>query len=159
MPTVFHNQENILEVGEDWLGRLKKEAALSPRQRARLCLHRSEDDSVQEMLIVFCRGALVRPHRSLQKSESLHIVEGELRMLIFDDDGNVTQRIDMGPRGSGKAFICRLSSSPFYTYIPLSEFVAIHETTRGPFVSSETVFPKWAPAEDRELRAFIERIR
>ena len=35
MPTVIHNQDNILEVGEDWLTRLKEEAEQAPRRRAR----------------------------------------------------------------------------------------------------------------------------
>ena len=157
MPTVFHNQDSILEVGEDWLGRLKQEAAQAPRRRARLCLHMSEEDSIQEMLIVFCRDALVKPHRTLNKSESFHVVEGELRMLMFDDEGRVLQKFDMGPAGSGKVFMSRLSSSPWYTYLPRSEFVVIHEISRGPFEPADTEFPRWAPDEDTELKAFLEK--
>lgn len=158
MPGVFYNEESILEVGEDWVSRLKSEAQLSPRRRARLCLHRGSQDSVQEMLIVFCRDALVRPHRSLDKSESFHVVAGELRVLIFDDNGRVAQTFDMGPPGSGKTFMCRFASGPWYTYIPLSEFIAVHETARGPFLSSDTVFPNWAPEEGPELKAFLTEV-
>lgn len=158
MPTVFYNEESIVEIREEWLRRLEKEAELTPRRRARLCLHRSNDDSVHEMLIVFCRGALVQPHRNLNKSESFHVIEGELRMIIFDDNGNPTQSFDMGPVGSGKVFMSRFSSSPWHTVIPLSEFVTVHETTRGPFVSSDTVFPKWAPPEGPVLRAFLDQL-
>ena len=60
MPTVFHNQDNILEVREDWLSRLKEEAAQAERRRARLCLHMSESDSIQEMLIAFCSDAQIK---------------------------------------------------------------------------------------------------
>ena len=158
MPGVFFNEEETVEVGEVWLDRLKKEARDSPRDRARLCLHMSTEDSVQEMLIVFAQGALLRPHRSLNKSESFHVVEGDLRMVLFDDNGAVTRTIDMGPPGSGKAFMARLSSSPWYTYIPQSSFLVLHEITRGPFDSNDTEFPEWAPEEGPDLKSFLDKV-
>ena len=103
MPTVFHNQENILEVGEDWLSRLKREAERADRRRARLCLHMSESESIQEMLIAFCRDAQIKPHRTLNKTESFHVVEGGMRVVMFHDDGTVDYSFEMGPPGSGRA--------------------------------------------------------
>jgi len=157
MPSVFFNKDEILEVQEEWLSRLKNEAKREPRRRARLCLHMVPEDSIQEMLIVLCNDALVRPHCTLNKTESFHVVEGELRMIMFDDQGNVTRRFDMGPLGSGKPFMARFASSPWYTYKPLSEFIVIHEITRGPFDPSGTAFPVWAPENAPELKAFLER--
>ena len=157
MPAVFHNEEDILTVGADWVSRLKTEADLAPRRRARLCMHQSAEDSVQEMLIAFCRDALVRPHRSLDKTESIHVVDGELRMIIFDDQGSVIQRFDMGPVSSGKTFVTRLSASPWYAYLPLTDFVVMLETTRGPFDASGAAFPEWAPEDGAELRDFLQQ--
>ena len=158
MPTVFHNQDNILEVREEWLNRLKQEAKESERSRARLCLHMSESDSIQEMLIVFCRDAQIKPHRTLNKSESLSVLEGELRIIMFHDTGSVDRSFEMGPPGGDHAFMARFSTGPWYTYVPLSEFVVIHEITRGPFESADTVYPDWAPNEGPELRAFLDRV-
>lgn len=135
---------------------LKEEAKAAPRERARLCLHQSEEDGVQEMLIVFCRGAQIRPHRTVNKSESIHVVEGRLKMLIFDDAGNVSQSFEMGGPGSGKSFMTRFTSGPWYTYVPLTDFVAIHEISRGPFEPHATVFPEWAPEDGPDLAKFIE---
>ena len=157
MPTVFNNEADILTVGADWVSRLKTEASLAPRRRARLCMHQSTEDSVQEMVIVFCQDALVRPHRSLDKTESIHVVEGELKMIFFDDQGSVTQRFDMGPVSSGKTFVTRLSASPWYAYVPLTDFLVLHETTRGPFDSSGSAFPEWAPEDGPQLRDFLNR--
>ena len=158
MPTVFHNQEDILEVRDNWLIRLKEEASQADRRRARLCLHMSESDSMQEMLIVFCRDAQIKPHRTLNKSESFHVVEGGLKMVMFNDDGTVDHSFEMGPPGSGQAFMARFSSSPWYTYVPTSEFVDIHEISRGPFDPAATAFPDWAPDDGPELRAFLDRV-
>jgi len=156
LPTVYHNTDSILVVWEDWLSLLKKEATDAPRSRARLCLHESAEDSIQEMIIVFCRDAQIKPHRTMGKSESLSVIEGELRMLMFDDDGNVTSTTDMGPPASGKPFITRLSSGPWYTYVPLTDHLVILEYSQGPFDASASESPAWAPDEGRELRAFLD---
>ena len=157
MPTVFHNQDDILQVNEDWLSRLKQEASQSGRRRARLCLHMSEADNIQEMLIVFCQDAQIKPHKTLDKTESFHVVEGSLRMVMFQEDGTVDHTFDMGPPGSGKAFMARFSSHPWYTYVPSTEFLVIHEITRGPFGPADTAYPDWAPEEGPELRDFLDR--
>jgi cupin fold WbuC family metalloprotein len=158
MPSVFHNAEDILAVGEDWVARLEQEAKQAEKRRARLCMHMSGEDSIQEMVIAFCEDAFVRPHRSLNKTESLLVVKGALELIVFGDDGSVLERMAMGPFGSGRPYIVRLSASPWYTYIPKSEILVIHETTRGPFNPDDTVFPQWAPEEDGDLRCFIEAL-
>tara|TARA_B100000809_G_C14869215_1_gene434907 strand:+ start:28 stop:513 length:486 start_codon:yes stop_codon:yes gene_type:complete len=158
MPTVYHNQDNILEVGEDWLSLLKQEAAQAERSRARLCLHMSESDSIQEMLIVFCQDAQIKPHRTLNKPESLSVVEGGLRVVMFHDDGTVDRTFEMGAPGSGRVFMTRFSIGPWYTYVPLTEFVVIHEITRGPFDPADSAYPDWAPDEGPELQAFLDRV-
>ena len=85
MPEVFYNKEDIAQIGDDWIERLKQAAAESPLRRSRLCLHRSNDEPVQEMILALCRDVLFRPHRHLKKSESFHIIEGELYVMVFND--------------------------------------------------------------------------
>ena len=158
MPAVFQNNHDILEVGDDWLSRLKIEARQSPTRRARLCLHCDNQDKVHEMLIVFCRDSLMRPHRHNNKSESFHVIEGRLAVVIFDDAGTVIDRIEMAPQGNGKAFMYRLSSTAWHTVVPQSEYVAIHETTAGPFVANESDYAPWAPETGPALQAYIESL-
>ena len=50
MPEVFTHSEPLVEVGPDWLTRLKTAAEESPLRRARLCLHVTPNDTVQEMI-------------------------------------------------------------------------------------------------------------
>ena len=157
MTTVFRNEENIIQVGEKWLEHVKESALASPRGRARLLLHQGEDDPIQEMLIVFAKGAQIRPHRTLNKSESFHVLDGRLKMIMFDDSGKVTDSFEMGPVGSGATFMTRFARGPFYTYVPLTEFVVIHEITKGPFSPDDTEPPDWAPEEGPQLKAFLAR--
>lgn len=156
MPEVFTHQEDILRVGPDWLERLKQAAAASPLRRARLNLHRSHDDAVQEMLIVLCRDVLFRPHRHLRKSESFNVLDGEFYVLVFDEDGRVLRTVHMGPPGSGRMFYYRLNASHYHAMVQRSEFVVFHETTSGPFKPNEAQFAPWAPEEPAALRTFLE---
>lgn len=141
---IFCN-EDIIEIKKEDMARLKKEALKSSTRRARLCLHKSHDDKVHEMVIAFCRDSYTQPHRHLKKSESFHIIEGEMEVLLFDNEGKVIRRIKMGPVGSSLTFFYRLSINLWHTVIPLTEFVIIHETTSGPFIERQNEFADWSP--------------
>ncbi len=155
---IFLNQD-IVEVGQEWLEKLKDEAARSKNKRARLCLHKTHEDAVQEMVIVFCRNSLVRPHRHTNKSESFHIIEGNLIVILFNDEGKVTQHIEMGAPQSGKTCLYRIASSVWHTVIPLSDFVAVHEVAAGPFAKDTNNFPDWASENEEQLKAFLGEIK
>ncbi|HEX8077971.1 MAG TPA: WbuC family cupin fold metalloprotein [Chthoniobacterales bacterium] len=152
---VFHNQHEIVEVGEKWYEKLKRHAFDADQKRARLCLHRDSNDPLHEMIIVFHRDTIIRPHRHRNKSESFHIIFGELDIVIFDDAGQLTRIISMGEAGSGKSHVYRLSGPIWHSVIVRSEFAAIHEVTNGPHREEENDFAPWAPTEPMELRSFL----
>ena len=161
MPEVVFAQSDVVAVGRDWLDRLKRDALAAPRRRARLCLHADHDDAVQEMVIAFCRGSWVRPHRHVGRCESLHVIEGELAVLLFDDAGGVERRIDLCGGGtsngaqSSRPFMYRLSTPAWHTVVPCSDFVVVHEVTQGPFIAGDDGFAPWSPAAGPALEALI----
>jgi cupin fold WbuC family metalloprotein len=160
MSVTFFTGQEIIEIDQAQLEELKRAATASPLKRARLCLHHNLDDKVQEMVIAFCRGTYNRPHRHRDKTESFHLIEGHLLIIFFDNHGQVIRRIKMGPCGSGRTFLYRLSCSLWHTVVPLSEFVIIHETTNGPFLKEETEFATWGPdvSETEEVDKFLASI-
>lgn len=132
----------------------------SPRRRARLCVHPDAGDPLHEMLICLVPGTYVRPHRHASKSESFHIIAGELDVVLFEDDGAIRDVIRMGPYHSGKAFFYRLIEPCFHTVLVHGEHALFHETTNGPFAPADTEFAPWAPAEgDGEVKQYIERLQ
>jgi cupin fold WbuC family metalloprotein len=147
MSTVFFASGDVVQVGEETLAALKEAAARSLLKRARLCLHRDHADPVQEMVIAFCRGSYVPPHRHVGRTESFHVIEGELVVVFFDGRGEVTRGIRMSPCGRGATFLYRLSASLWHTVVPLSQFAIIHETTTGPFRQGASEIAPWAPTE------------
>lgn len=153
---VFYNTDAIVEVRDDWYEKLKRHAFEGSQKRARLCLHHSPDDPLHEMIIVFHRDTLVRPHRHRGKSESFHVIDGELDIVLFDDNGRRTRVISMGRFGSGKPYVYRLSEPVWHSVIVRTEYAAIHEVTNGPFRVEENDFAPWAPEEPGALRAFLD---
>jgi cupin fold WbuC family metalloprotein len=143
---VLYSSDTITRVTRADLELLKERARKNPRRRVRLCAHPSVEDTLHEMIIVHSKGNYVRPHKHPQKSESFHIIEGNLVVTIFDDAGTVTQSLAIG---SGNSLLYyRLSEPAFHTVIPIDDVVVFHETTNGPFDRDETVFAPWAPEED-----------
>ena len=153
--------EDIIEVSETQLIQLKERAEGTPLRRSRLCLHHSTDHKIQEMIIAFCNDSYVRPHRHLNKTESFHIIEGELTVVFFDDSGAVTRKIKMGRYGSGSTFIYRLSNSLWHMVVPLSKSLIIHEVSEGPFIKEEVEFPGWAPIDSdaAAIKVFMKNIK
>lgn len=130
------------------------------RKRARLCAHPGPDDRLHEMLIVLERGTYIRPHRHGAKSESFHIIEGELDVVIFHDDGSIRDVVRMGPFGSGRAFYYRVMESCYHSVLINTPYALFHETTNGPFNRGDTEFAPWSPTEgDAVVAAYLEKIR
>lgn len=137
MSVLFLNSRDIIKIKEKDLDKLERVAAKAPLRRARYCLHNSHNDTVQEMVIAFCKDSSVPVHRHRNKSESFHVIRGELEVVFYDDDGNIIKKIKMGTLGSGLPFLYRLSNDAWHTVRPLTEYVIVHETASGPFNKEE----------------------
>ena len=144
---VFIAEDPIVTVGYQDIEFLKEKSKYNRRKRIRLCAHRDVEDKVHEMFIVHTKETYVRPHKHLNKSESFHINEGSVDVVVFDDDGNIMEVIQMGDYSSGRKFYYRISAPYYHTLYITSEFLVFHETTKGPFRRDDTIFAPWSPEE------------
>lgn len=158
MPEIIKNSENLLFVDLEVVENIKKEAKKSPRLIARLLMHLSHEDLVQEMLIAMCRDCAVAPNRAVGRSESLQMVEGEMLLIMFNENGEVIKRLEMGHPESGKAFLYRFTSTPWHTMVPITEMVVVHESLQGPFEKSSEGLPEWIPTDAADLKHFLKEI-
>ena len=149
-PEVLYSKGSIAKVKQSDIDNFKQLASRNPRRRVRLCAHGNSNDSLHEMLIVHERSAYVRPHKHPGKTESTHIIEGVVDIVVFDDNGQIERVIHMGSYDSGRIFYCRMAVPAFHTLIIRSDVLVFHETTNGPFDRKDTVFAPWAP-EDGDL--------
>jgi len=145
---VLYAEETIIKVGLKDIEFLKEMAKRNRRKRVRLCAHKNVKDKLHEMLIVHMKDTFVRPHKHLDKSESWHVIEGVVDVIIFNDDGNVNDVIKMGDYVSDQAFYYRISTALYHTLLIRTDVLVFHETTTGPFNRTDTVFAPWSPEEN-----------
>jgi cupin fold WbuC family metalloprotein len=157
MQNVFHNQDDYAVVGPEWIERLKSIALQSPLRRSRLCLHRSDEDNLHEMIIALARDCLFQPHCHPVKSESYHMIAGRAVFIIFKDDGTPAQSLLLSPPEKGGVVCYRLCTPVFHAVLPIDDVVVFHETTNGPFIKNDAVLADWAPKSHDELRSFLVR--
>lgn len=160
--SLIKNQSDVFVLTEVLLNDLKHSALNSSLHRARINIHRSDSAKVQEMIIALTNNCLFQPHRHIEKSESFHLIEGELLIMLFNDNGQLHDLIGLSEMHSNidKMFNCRkgvyyrLDSSRWHSVLPLTPYVVFHETTNGPFVQGQHTFANFCPQEEKQLRLF-----
>lgn len=123
---------------------IKEKALSNKRGRARICAHKSSDDSLHEMLIAIRSDSYIRPHLHRNKSEAFHLIEGRADIVILDEQGGIMDVVKLGPDHN---FYYRLDSPYYHTLVIHSPVLVIHEITNGPFNPSDCNFAAFAPAE------------
>jgi cupin fold WbuC family metalloprotein len=139
---------------------LKHVASTTPRRRARFCAHPSADSDQHDMLIVSHRDTYIAPHQHFGKSETFTVLEGDVDIILFDETGDVTELIAMGPPASGKPFFYRMPPGRFHALAIRSEHLVFLESTKGPFRASDSESAPWAPGpqETDRGKAFIAAV-
>lgn len=142
------NRASLLSVDGTRIAELKTRALTSPTRRFRLCLHATPEDAVQEMIVVHCRDNYSRPHTH-PVAVSILLLEGALDILLFDDEGNVAERIELRPFGQDRPFVAHLKPGRWYMPVCRSPQAVFYEAKAGPFCPDETNrWAPWSPAED-----------
>lgn len=150
---IFYADSKLVKVGQNDIQALKDKAVLAKRHRSRLCAHKDIDDRLHEMLIIHHKNTYIRPHKHRGKSESFHIIEGTADIVIFDEQGNISDVISMGDYLSGKNFYYRMPEGLYHTIMITSDVIVFHEVTSGPFNKADTIFAPWAPQESEIQKA------
>lgn len=87
----------IMEINKDFLGRLFEQAVANPRLRQSFDLRTSTDDNSQRILNALVPGTVVPIHRHPMSTENVLILCGKLVEVLYDADGNETERILLDP--------------------------------------------------------------
>lgn len=121
-------------------------AVKTPRQRLNYNIHESLSDPVQRLFIAAGPSSYFRPHCHRGKSEFAIILRGLFDILIFDDQGIVTERISAGPKVD--IFALEIPADCYHTWIPMAEASVFFEVKQGPFdPATSSVFAPWSPEE------------
>jgi cupin fold WbuC family metalloprotein len=86
-------------ITKDILDSLTEKAKYSPRLRANLDLRNSAEDKSQRMLNALEPGTIMPIHRHKGSNETCVCVRGHFEEYFYDEEGNLTDTIDMVPGG------------------------------------------------------------
>ena len=147
----------IKKYSGDTLKQLVVSAKDSNRFRTNLNIHESADASVQRLFLVFEPGTYIRPHRHPQahKWELLVILEGELELLIFNDSGEVVEKIKMSSTTNRAV---ELPPNTWHSYISKQSGTLALEIKEGVYLPTpEEDFLPTSPAEQTdEVTAYLQ---
>ena len=157
---VYLSKQTPVALDKTDIERLVNLAAKNIRQRVRFCSHSIPLEPVHEMFIVHPKGAYVRPHKHLNKSESMLVLEGEVDYVIFEEYGTVENVISMGDYLSGNPFYHSICPELFHMLLIRSEWLVFLEITKGPFIKEDTIMADWSPEEADELsvKKYLENL-
>ena len=139
---------------------LIKESKQNKRKRKRYCLHDNVADPVHEMFIVHSKNTYIRPHLHKDRAESILILDGKIKYLIFNSKGKLKDVFLMTSLSNSRnAFYNRIKKDTYHSLIILSDTVTFLEITKGPFKKDSTKFAKWSPREESDTQGikFLER--
>lgn len=131
-------------------------AAASPRRRKNHNLHASDDAPVHRLLNAVQSDSYIAPHRHLDpaKDETFIVLRGLMGLLIFDDAGNIIEKIKVGADGTADkaangAFGADIPAGTWHTSFALVPDTVIFEIKAGPYRPlSEAERAPWAPMEN-----------
>lgn len=130
------------------LSDLSRQALASPRLRDNHNFHPRPDDQVQRLCIALEPESYVRPHRhpEADKWEFLVALQGRLLLLLFEDDGSVTERLTLAPAGEVSGI--EIAPNTWHTLLAETSGTVILEVKQGPYIPvSFSNFADWSPRE------------
>ena len=86
-----------MEINKVLLDNLFEQAKVNPRLRQNLDLRTSSADTSQRMLNALLPGTVVPIHRHPMSTENVLLLCGKLVEILYDADGNETERILLDP--------------------------------------------------------------
>jgi cupin fold WbuC family metalloprotein len=124
------------------LADLMQKAKAAPRRRSHLLLHRDHDDQVQRLVILLGTGTYVRPHQHSEQWEMLALIRGRADFLMFTEDGELMERVELGADRVG---VVEIPPGQVHGCVAIDDGTAVLEIKPGPYRPNE--FMPWAPAE------------
>jgi cupin fold WbuC family metalloprotein len=152
-PEVFLAEGPITTIGVEDIEVLRRAVRKTSKHRVRINAHPGNDDGLHEMIIAIEPGSYVRPHKHPGKSEAFHIIEGQVDVVVFSEEGTIDRIVSLAAKGGVHPFYYRMSTPHFHTLIIRSDLLVVHEITNGPFVPTSAIYAAFAPEEGDTAKA------
>jgi cupin fold WbuC family metalloprotein len=150
----FFCQVSPVLIDENIISELKEVSRLNNNTTVRVCIHTSPDAEQHDMIILIKKSTYCPPHKHIHCGETYHMIEGEMGVFSFDDNGNVYDSAFLK-----KSNLYRVAKGGYHAVLPISDYVIFHESRKGPFLGDkDSAFPDWSPEKEDidEVKAFIK---
>ena len=137
------------------------QAEKSPRLRMNYNFHQDESEPVNRLLNAMHPGTYFPPHRHLNpdKDESFLVLRGRLMTFLFDEEGNLTDKIEVDPLKGVHGM--EIPANIWHTFIVLEPDTVVYEIKEGPYVplAPENIAP-WAPDSSNQeaIRQYMSEL-
>jgi len=144
----------MLTVTAQDLEALSAEAAQAPRRRRNRNLHPELADPVQRMVNLGHPDSYVRPHRhDGGRWETFSLLQGAVAVLCFDEQGRVSERVELRLGGT---LVAEIAGDVWHAIAFLEPGSAVFEIKPGPYrPASDKDFAVWAPNEGEPNAAVL----
>ena len=116
-------------IDQQLLDNLSAQAKASPRLRMNYDLRNSSEDNSQRMLNALEPGTVMPIHRHHQSSETVICLRGHFEELFYDEEGNLTETIDMVPGG----VVVNIEKDRWHSLRCLESGTVLFEAKDGPY--------------------------
>ena len=120
----------MIKIDEKLINDLFDKAVVSDRKRMNYDLRTSSNDGSQRMLNALLPGSIVPIHRHPKSNENVLLLCGKLVEVIYDAEGNETERIHLDP--SVGNFGCVVPAGSWHT-VEVLEPSVIYEAKDGKY--------------------------
>lgn len=136
----FFSVKKPVCVNKNLIECLKSISEENGNANARLCLHANPEDTFHDMVILEYQDKKCRrPHKHLEKEETLHMIEGEMISFIFDEKGNLIEKTLL----NNESPIYRTSKNQYHVWLPVTSRVIYREIKQGPFRQEDNIPPRF----------------
>ena len=142
---VFHALLDTFSLCSEDIETLISLSSMNQSNKARLCVHPTVECPVHQMFIAHKKGAYIRPHKHVDKNESMLILQGRADYVVFNEIGKIDRVVPMEDYSTGHSFFMSIAPDTFHSIVIRSEWLLFFEVVEGPFERSKTTFPDWSP--------------
>jgi cupin fold WbuC family metalloprotein len=148
------------KIDQDLINEVSQQAREAPRLRKNYNFHQAAEDTLHRMLNALEPETYVQPHvhKNPDKREAFVILRGKAMVVIFDEQGTVTEKTIIAPGEENLGV--EIPAGEYHTIISLESGTIVYEVKDGPYmVSDDKKFASWAPAEgDEDAQAYLQRL-
>ena len=120
----------MIQIDQNLISELFDKALVNPRLRQNYDLRTSSDDGGQRMLNALMPGTVIPVHHHPDSNENVILLCGKLIEVLFDENGNETERIHLNPTVG--SFGCVVPAGAWHT-VEVLEPSVIYEAKDGKY--------------------------